>query len=75
MARAYSDDLRRKILEAYLQGAGTEAQLAERFRVSLGYVKKIRRQQLHSGQMERIPHHPGRKPKLTRRFEIGCGVG
>jgi transposase len=65
MAKAYSDDLRRKILETYARGDGTEAQLAERFRVSLGYVKKIRRQQLRTGKMERIPHHPGRKPKFS----------
>jgi transposase len=65
MPQPYSDDLRRRILEAYAQGEGSEPQLARRFRVSLGFVKKIRRQQLRTGQMERIPHHPGRKPRLT----------
>ena len=65
MARAYSDDLRRRILQAYEQGEGSEARLAQRFRVSLSYVKKIRRQMRHSGKMERVPHHPGRKPKFT----------
>jgi len=65
MARAYSDDLRRKILQAYEQEEGSEARLAQRFRVSLGYVKKIRRQLRRTGQMERVPHHPGRKPKFT----------
>lgn len=65
MARAYSDDLRRRILQAYEQGEGSEARLAQRFRVSLSYVKKIRRQLQHTGKMERVPHHPGRKPKFT----------
>jgi transposase len=65
MARAYSDDLRRRILQAYVQEEGTQEQLAQRFRVSVGYVEKIRGQQLRTGQMERIPHHPGRKPKFT----------
>jgi len=65
MANAYSDDLRRRILEAYEQGAGTQEQLAERFRVSVGYVEKIRGQQLRTGTMERIAHQPGRKPKFT----------
>ena len=65
MARAYSDDLRRRILQAYAQGEGSEARLAQRFRVSVSYVKKIRRQLRHTGQMERVAHHPGRKPKLT----------
>jgi len=65
MAKPYSDDLRRRILQAYAQGEGTQAQLAQRFRVSLGYVEKIRGQQRRTGQMERVPHHPGRKPKFT----------
>jgi transposase len=64
MARPYSDDLRRKILRAYGTGEVTLEQLAQRFDVSYGYVKKIRRQQLRHHQMERVVHHPGRKPKL-----------
>ena len=55
MARAYSDDLRGKILRAYERGRlGLEA-LAEQFGVSYGYTKKIRRQQLQSGRVERVP--------------------
>ena len=65
MARPYSDDLRRRILEALERGEGTELELAARFRVSYGYVKKIRRQQLRSGSMVRSPHQPGRKPKFS----------
>lgn len=65
MAKPYSDDLRRRILQAYAQGEGTQAQLAQRFRVSLGYVEKVRGQQIRTGKMERVPHHPGRKPKFT----------
>lgn len=65
MARAYSDDLRRRILEALERGEGIESELAIRFGVSYGYVKKIRRQQLRTGQMSRVPHHPGRKAKFT----------
>jgi transposase len=53
MARAYSDDLRSKILRAYEHGRqGLEA-IAEQFGVSYGYTKKIRRQQLQSGRVER----------------------
>jgi transposase len=53
VARAYSDDLRAKILGAYERGRlGLEA-LAEQFGVSYGYTKKIRRQQLQTGQVER----------------------
>ena len=65
MAKPYSDDLRRRILEALERGEGSEPELAARFRVSYGYVKKIRRQQLRTGTMARVPHQPGRKPKFT----------
>jgi transposase len=65
MAKPYSDDLRRRILEAFERGEGSELGLAARFRVSYGYVKKIRRQQLRTGTMARVPHRPGRKPKLS----------
>ena len=41
MARAYGDDLRKKVLGAYAGGKGTLRQLAERFDVSYGWVKKI----------------------------------
>jgi transposase len=55
LARAYSDDLRGKILRAYERGRlGLEA-LAEQFGVSYGYTKKIRRQQRQSGRVERVP--------------------
>ena len=53
MPRAYSDDLRRKLLEAYEAGAGSRRELATRFCVSWGYTKKIRGQQLRTGQKER----------------------
>ncbi len=55
MPQPYSDDLRRKLLEAYEAGAGSLRELATRFRVSWGYSKKVRGQQLHTGQMERPP--------------------
>ena len=65
MAKVYSDDLRRRILEAYLGKEGTVAQIAARFRVSVGYVNKILRQYRRTGRMEHIPFHPGRKPLFT----------
>jgi transposase len=53
MPKAYSDDLRCKLLEAYEAGAGSLQRLAVQFRVSWGFAKKIRRQQLATGQKER----------------------
>ena len=55
MPRAYSDDLRSKLLRAYAAGRGSLEELARQFGVSYGYSKKIRRQQLESGQLERPP--------------------
>ena len=65
MARAYSDDLRRKILEAYGRGSVSLGELAQRFGVSPGYTKKIRKQQLRSGQMERVPQRYGTRSRTT----------
>ena len=60
MAQPYSDDLRCKLLEAYEAGAGSLRQLAAQFRVSWGYAKKIRQQQLASGRKERpLQSHHG----------------
>lgn len=53
MPRAYSDDLRSKLLKAYAAGRGSLEELARQFGVSYGYSKKIRRQQLGTGQVER----------------------
>lgn len=55
MPQAYSDDLRRKILQAYERAEVGLERLADQFGVSYGFAKKIRRQQLQSGQMERPP--------------------
>src|ERR1019366_7595784 len=53
MAKAYSDDLRCKLLTAYDRGQGSLRELAEVFSVSYDWAKKISRQRLRSQQMER----------------------
>jgi len=66
MARAYSDDLRRKLLEAHQQEEGSLPELAKRFRVSVGWAKSISAQLRQTGQMERAPAGPrGPRSKLT----------
>jgi len=54
MGRAYSDDLRVRILEANERGEGSCRVLARRFGVSWEYVRKLRQQQAASGQKARI---------------------
>lgn len=69
MPKPYSDDLRRKLLEAYAAGRGTLQELAAQFGVSWGYSKKIRGQQLRTGRMERPPQ--GRHGPVS---QVGSGV-
>ena len=64
MAKAYSDDLRRRLLSAYEAGEGTLEELAERFMVSLAYGKKVHGQFQRSGQMERVEQRRGTPRKL-----------
>ncbi|MEO6804931.1 MAG: IS630 transposase-related protein [Edaphobacter sp.] len=55
VARAYSNDLREKVLGAYAAGKGTLRELSERFEVSYGWVKKIHAAELHTGDRRRVP--------------------
>ena len=55
MARAYSDDLREKVLGAYASGKGTLRQVAERFDVSYGWVRKILAAERVTGSYRRVP--------------------
>ena len=64
MGKPFGDDLRRKLLLAYDQGDGTLEELASRFLVSHGWAKKISAARNRSGQAERVPHKPGRKPRV-----------
>ena len=65
MARAYSNDLRRKLLEAHEQGRGTLEELAEEFGVSLGFAKKISAALRRTGRMERTEQRHGRINRVT----------
>lgn len=66
MARAYSDDLRRKLLEAHAQGEGSLAELANRFRVSEGWAWKISAARSRTGRTERpAGNRRGRKSRIT----------
>ncbi len=55
MARAYSDDLRKKLLEAHASGKGTFRELAERFGVSVGWAFKVSAAKRQTGSCERTP--------------------
>jgi transposase len=42
--KAYSIDLRQKIVDTYLEGGISQRQLAERFKVALSFVEKLLKQ-------------------------------
>jgi transposase len=66
MASPYSDDLRRKLLNAHRRGEGSLSQLAKRFDVSFGWARKISAALRSTGKMERTPGGPrGPSSKIT----------
>src|SRR5438093_2505414 len=60
-----SMDLRERILSAYDQDEGTRAEVAHRFRVSLGMVKKLLQQRRRTGDIAHRHHLAGRKPMIV----------
>jgi transposase len=58
--RQYSNDLRRKLVEAWWTGENTPVELADLFQVSLGWVEKVWRRWRESGHTAAAPFHPGR---------------
>ena len=66
MARAYSDDLRRLLIEAHQQKEGSLPVLAKRFHVSVGWAKKVSATFRRTGSWARPPSGPrGRRSKFT----------
>jgi len=69
MVRAYSDDLRRKLLKAHRQGEGNLAQLAVRFRVSLSWARSISATLTRTERME-CPAGSRRGPRSKLTEEV-----
>lgn len=63
--KTLSLDLRERILASYDGGEGTREAIADRFRVSLGMVKKLLQQRRHTGQIGPRHHLSGRKPMIV----------
>jgi transposase len=60
-----SQDLRSRIVAAYDRGDATREQIAQRYNVSLGMVKKLLQQRRATGDIAPRHGHSGRKPKIT----------
>ncbi len=71
MARPYSDDLRRKLLEAFDQGKGSLSELAEDFGVSLGWAWKVSAARRRTGRVERPSYRPGAKRRIDELALVG----
>ena len=66
----YSDDLRRKLIEAWESNRDTQQDLADPFGVSLGWVEKVLRRWRDTGHSEAREFRPGPRPWLSpTRFE------
>ena len=64
--KAYSLDLRTKILTAYLHKEGSVRQLAQRFKVSARFVGELVIRFRHTGSCAPKPHGGGNPPRIDR---------
>ena len=63
--KTLSLDLRERIVTCSDAGKLTQQEVADRFRVSLGMVKKLRAQRQKTGNIAPRHRYSGRKPLLT----------
>jgi transposase len=64
MKKVISLDLRERIVAAYEEREGTREEVAKRFKVSLGMVKKLMAQKERTGDLRPRYRYCGRKAKL-----------
>ncbi len=64
MKKTLSVDLRERIVAAYDAKEGTREEVAKRFKVSLGMVKKLLRQRARTGDLRPRHRFSGRKARL-----------
>lgn len=67
--KAISHDLRQRIIDAHAEGELTQEEIAERFMVSHGFVKKLLGQWRRTGSLENFHHRTGRKRLISGRTE------
>ena len=67
--RTLSLDLRERIVTSYDRKEGTRLEIATRYRISLGMVKKLLHQRRDTGDLRPRHYRSGRKPKVLARHE------
>ncbi|MGZ8161230.1 MAG: helix-turn-helix domain-containing protein [Methylobacter sp.] len=73
MPKAYSMDLRKRVIEACDQGQPIP-QVAKRFTVSESFVEKLQQRRRESGTLEPKPHAGGRQPALSHDHDEMLGT-
>jgi len=68
--KAYSLDLRERVVAAYEKGKNTIAEVAEQFSVGETFLKKMLRQKRQTGSLERLPQLAGAKKVLSRTHRL-----
>lgn len=63
--KAYSEDLRLKIVQAYDAQRGSQRALAQQFGVSFAFVQNLLRRRRLTGRIAAKPHSGGRQATLT----------
>ena len=63
-------DLRQRILASYDHDEGTREQIAARYRVSLGMVKKLLQQRRKTGCIKARHHLAGRRPVIVAKHRL-----
>lgn len=66
MPAPLSVDLRQRILDAYQAKEGSQRQLAERFKVSLSFIRDLMRHHRETGTVQPKPHGGGAVAKLSK---------
>lgn len=64
MPAPYSQDLRLRVVNAYYNREGSQRQIAERFKVSLTFVRNLLRHYRQTGTIQPKKHGGGAKTKI-----------
>lgn len=68
--KPYSNDLRRRIIEAIQENQESQADIADRFSVGLSCVEKLWRRFRETGSYQALPHGGGRERLLKDDEEL-----
>lgn len=63
--RAYSEDLRQRVVQACDEGVLTREEIAEHFQVSTAWIRRLLQRRRETGSFAALPGGRGPKPLLT----------